>query len=87
MAANGHRHLATPSHIRPRNACSDGTFSLVWHHLATPRLRLILEQVLSAANSQIMIFIAPEAMLAGDNAAHGADTEILHSPKWTGRRS
>ena len=45
MAANGHRHPATPSHTRPRNACSDGTSSLVRHHPATLRNCLTVKQV------------------------------------------
>jgi hypothetical protein len=42
---NGHNHPATPSHTEPRNTCSEDTSSLVWHHMAILRLRLILEQV------------------------------------------
>ncbi len=45
MAANGHHHPATPSHIRRRNACPDGTSSLVWHHPATLRNCLTVKQV------------------------------------------
>ena len=44
-AANGHRHLATPSRIRPCNACSDGTSSLFCHHPATLRNRLTVKLV------------------------------------------
>jgi hypothetical protein len=55
MAANGHRHLATPSHIRPRNACSGGTSSLACHHPATLWNRLILKQVCGQSVLSLLI--------------------------------
>jgi hypothetical protein len=45
LAANGHRHPATPIHTGPRNTCSGGTPSHVWHHSATLCDRLTVKQV------------------------------------------
>jgi len=45
LAANGHRHPATPSYTGPCNTWSDGPSSHVRHHPATLSDRLILKQV------------------------------------------
>ena len=45
LAANGHSYPVTPSYVQPHHTWPDGTSSLVWHHPATPRPRLTVEQV------------------------------------------
>ena len=54
MAANGHSHPPTLSHTGPRNTWSDGTSSLVWHHLATLQNRLILKQSIGRSDNGAM---------------------------------
>jgi hypothetical protein len=51
LAANRHRHPATPGHTRPCNTWSEGISSHVRHHLATLCDRLILKQVHRAVES------------------------------------
>jgi hypothetical protein len=45
MAANGYRHPATRSFIKPHNASSESISGWVQHHPATQCDRLILKQV------------------------------------------
>ena len=61
MAANGHRRPASPSHVKPHIGCSGGTSSLIWPHLATLRLSLILKQVVGAPMMRNWVLAQPRS--------------------------